>query len=270
MNELSNTHNKDLPEGEEQVIRRRNKSHVWAGLFILLIGGVLLLRQAGFDLPYWLFTWPMILITVGVLSGIKHRFRPGGWIVMLAIGGIFLSDNMIPGQSIQRIAWPLLIMAVGVWVIFRPKTYRNCNHPRNRFSRRWRERGSVPGFTDNTETYEVSDSNDIIDATSIFGGVKKIILSKNFQGGDIMNFMGGTELNLTQADINGRINIDCTNIFGGTKLIVPSTWDVQSDIVAIFGGVDDKRQMIADAPQPTKIIHLTGTCIFGGIEIRSF
>ena len=82
--------------------------------------------------------------------------------------------------------------------------------------------------------------------------------------------MGGTEINLMQADIPGSITIDTTNIFGGTKLIVPPTWDVQSDVVTIFGGVDDKRQILSDGTHPTKVIRLSGLCIFGGIEIRSF
>ena len=82
--------------------------------------------------------------------------------------------------------------------------------------------------------------------------------------------MGGTEINLTQADIQNKVTIDTTNIFGGTKIIIPPTWDVQSDIVAIFGGVDDKRQILSQASDPTKTIRLSGICIFGGIEIRSF
>ncbi|HZH94371.1 MAG TPA: LiaF domain-containing protein, partial [Flavisolibacter sp.] len=104
----------------------------------------------------------------------------------------------------------------------------------------------------------------------VFGGIKKIVLSKNFKGGDLVNFMGGSEINLTQADFSGRIRIETTNVFGGTKLIVPPTWDVQSEVVAVFGGVDDKRQLIGTGVDPNKVLVIEGTCIFGGIEIRSF
>jgi hypothetical protein len=82
--------------------------------------------------------------------------------------------------------------------------------------------------------------------------------------------MGGSEIDLTQADFTGTVKIDTTNIFGGTKLIVPPTWDVQSDVTAIFGGVDDKRQISGVNLDPKKILILDGTCMFGGIEIRSF
>jgi predicted membrane protein len=82
--------------------------------------------------------------------------------------------------------------------------------------------------------------------------------------------MGGSEIDLTQSDFNGKIVIDVTNIFGGTKMIVPPTWDVQNDITAIFGGVDDKRQINGVTLDPNKVLVLDGTCMFGGIEIRSF
>ncbi|HMG67070.1 MAG TPA: LiaF domain-containing protein, partial [Chitinophagaceae bacterium] len=113
-------------------------------------------------------------------------------------------------------------------------------------------------------------SEDYIDSTSIFGGIKKNVISKNFKGGDITNIMGGSEIDLTQADINGTVTIDLTQIFGGTKLIVPSNWQVKTQMAAIFGGVEDKRSLQNVTIDPNKKLVLDGTSIFGGIEIRSY
>jgi hypothetical protein len=107
----------------------------------------------------------------------------------------------------------------------------------------------------------------------VFGGVKKNIISKNFRGGETVTIFGGTEINLTQADVNGGVVLDLTQIFGGTKLIVPPHWRIQSkDMVAIFGGVDDKRPLLSNASteETNKVLILKGTCIFGGIDIRSY
>ena len=248
--------------------RMRNTGKILTGLFIVGIGIVLLLRQSGMNVPFWLFTWPCILIGVGILGGIKNSFRPGGWLIVLIVGCVFLADRLNPGMSIQHYAWPVLLIAMGFWIMVKPKTH-------HRHFGRWQERRRRERWGDDTAIFhgpaETGDANDYLDTTSVFGGVKKIILSKNFKGGDITNFMGGTEINFTQADIPGRITIDTTNIFGGTKLVIPPTWDVQSDVVAIFGGVDDKRQLISGTlPDPSKVVHLSGLCIFGGIEIRSF
>jgi predicted membrane protein len=84
-----------------------------------------------------------------------------------------------------------------------------------------------------------------------------------------VNFFGGSEINLMQADIKGRVKIEVVQVFGGTKIIVPANWIVQSEMLAIFGGIEDKRP-----PQlntiPDKILIIEGTSIFGGIDIKSF
>ena len=118
-----------------------------------------------------------------------------------------------------------------------------------------------------TDTYS---SDDYVDTTSIFGGCKKNILTKDFKGGDVVNVFGGTELNLSQSDINGTAVLELTTIFGGTKLIVPSHWSVKSEAVTIFGGIEDKRQVSPSLDRPEKILLLKGTVIFGGIDIKSF
>ena len=113
-------------------------------------------------------------------------------------------------------------------------------------------------------------SEDFIESTSIFGGIKKNILSKKFKGGDVVNIMGGTELNLMQADINGTVILEIVQIFGGTKLIVPAHWEVKPEMVALFGGIEDKRQMQNVTLNPDKILVLKGTTMFGGIDIRNY
>jgi predicted membrane protein len=274
MNEQSDK-DKELESLEQGRPRFRN-NNIWTGLFILCVGAVLLMRQSGVEFPFWFFTWPVLLIAIGVFGAIRNNFRPGGWMAILAVGGIFLADHLIPGRSIQHYAWPVLLMAVGLWIIVKPKTHRHQRFSqwREKHRQEWRERRETMRQGDsynNDDFAKVSnDSNEFVDTTSVFGGVKKMILSKNFKGGDITNVMGGTEINLIQADIQGKVVIETTNFFGGTKLIVPSTWDVQSNVVTIFGGVDDKRQITSEPLQPNKIVLLTGVCIFGGIEIKSF
>ena len=85
-----------------------------------------------------------------------------------------------------------------------------------------------------------------------------------------LNIFGGTELDLSRADINGEAIIEMTTIFGGTKLVVPSNWTVKSDAAVIFGGVEDKRAMPAVNEVTNKTLTLKGTVIFGGIDIKSY
>lgn len=112
--------------------------------------------------------------------------------------------------------------------------------------------------------------DDFIDSTSIFSGTKKVILSKNFKGGDIVNIFGGSEIDLTQADMATPAVLEVTAIFGGATLIVPSNWAIKSEAVTIFGGIGDKRKIAPLTESPTKTLVLKGTMIFGGMEIKSY
>jgi predicted membrane protein len=112
--------------------------------------------------------------------------------------------------------------------------------------------------------------DDFIDSTAILGNAKKVIFSKDFKGGDITNFFGGTEINCSQADINGRVRMDITQVFGGTKLIVPPHWTIKSSVTSIFGGFEDKRTVSNISQDPGKVLVIDGTSVFGGIEIKSY
>ena len=175
----------------------------------------------------------------------------------MIVGGVFLFDRINPDISMRRYIWPMALIAVGMFFIIRPRR-RNWDN--------WSEKksGDIPGMS------ESWSDEDFVDSTSIFGGAKKNIISKNFKGGDLVNIFGGTDLDLTQADFAGKATIELTTIFGGTKLIVPSNWSIKSEAVIIFGGLEDKRKMPAISETPDKVLILKGTVIFGGIEIKSY
>jgi predicted membrane protein len=94
-------------------------------------------------------------------------------------------------------------------------------------------------------------------------------MSKNFRGGEATSFMGGTELDFTQADIQGTVVLELTQVMGGAKLIVPSHWTIKNEVNAVLGGVDDKRHVNANA-DPNKVLVLKGTAFLGGLEIRNY
>ena len=262
----------------KQEIRKRWDSHernssrgrAIAGLLLLVVGVLLVVRATDTNIfPEWLFTWPMVLIAIGLFSAVKHGFRGPFWVILLLIGAFGLADKIDPTMNLRRFIGPVVVISIGLMFILRPK--RRWRDRWQGTNERWKE--TATGETEvNDTSYDSGsdDRRDFLEVTSVFGGIKKNVLTKNFKGGDIVSFMGGSEIDLSQADFNGRITIDTTNIFGGTKLIVPPNWDVQSDITAIFGGVDDKRQVGGVNMDPNKVLILDGTCMFGGIEIRSF
>jgi predicted membrane protein len=246
----------------------RGPGRIWAGLFLLGIGGMLLLDQMGFPFPDWLFTWPVLLIVIGLFVGLKHNFRRGSWFVLILVGSFFLVQDYYPQWPIHRYFWPALLIFIGLFVIFSPR------HSRPNWKGEWKDqcgparwnRRYSGSFNSSREGYT---SEDFIDSTAIFGGIHKKVVSKNFKGGDITSLMGGTEIDLTQADFNGVVKLDVTQIMGGTKIIVPAHWEVRSEVTAMFAGYEDKRQQPA-VINPDKVLILQGTSIFGGIELKNY
>ncbi len=247
--------------------KNRDNSRIIGGLIIIAVGAVLLLRNTGVYFPRWLFSWPMILILVGIYSGFKHNFRNPSWMILIGIGSFFLVQKFIPGLSREPLFWPLVIIAGGVLFMLRPR--------KNPFV--WtndKQQDSLGGSNTTylgTQSGEVPDASDTLNVRSVFSGVKRNMLSKNFQGGTISSIFGGSEIDFTQADINGQVVIRFEVLFGGAKIIIPSHWAVQNEIDGIFHGVDDNRRFNPDAAlNPGKVLILKGSVTFGGVEIRSY
>jgi predicted membrane protein len=243
-----------------------------AGLILVGVGAFLLLRNLGFWLPGWLFSWPMILILVGIYSGVKHNFRNNGWMVLVGVGAYFLISDFIPSLGLQPLFWPLLIIGLGLLFIVRPgkKSWVDFNADIN-FKKQTKTTDEYGIVTQEPVAADTIDSSDFLMVRSVFSGVVKNIVSKNFQGGKISCVFGGAEIDLSQADINGTVTIKLEAVFGGIKLVVPPHWSVQNDIDGVFHGIDDKRRFNPDATiNPGKILILKGSAIFGGVEIRSY
>jgi hypothetical protein len=255
----------------------RTHGRLWAGLFLLLVGGVLLLEQFGFPLPDWLFTWQMLLIAIGFFVGLRHNFRGGGWMIPILIGGYFLMRDHYPEFPLNRFLWPGILIFVGLMIILAPrKRWWNDDMHRDwhrEWRRQWKEHRHKYGHSQGPTVFSggqtYSSGEDFIDSTAIFGGVHKKIVSKNFKGGDVTSIMGGTELDLSQADFTGVARLDITQIMGGTKIIVPAHWEVRSEVTALFAGYEDKRQQPA-VSNPDKVLLLVGTSLFAGVELRNF
>lgn len=255
------------PQNEDQkpIKTKAKGGNFLAGLVVIVIGALILMKNLGTQFPGWVFTWPMLLIAIGIFSGARHSFRHGGWWILCLVGTIFLFKDFINDLSISHIIWPLFIIFFGLIIMLKPRR-KMCDE---RFHQHWRTRKA--GHYGGIFNEKVVSDEDFVESTSIFGGVKKNIISKNFKGGDILCIFGGSEINLMQADFEGQAVLEVTQIFGGTKLIVPSHWNVVTEMVAILGGIEDKRQNVIETSVPNrKVLILKGTSIFAGIDIRSY
>jgi predicted membrane protein len=258
----------------QDIYRRWEGNHtrgkIFGGLIVILIGCVFFAREMGFFLPHWLFTWPMFLIVLGIYIGLKHAFQNSGWIFLILIGGIFLIRENIPDFEYARFLMPGAIILIGIAILFKPKKkfiYRNERYAFRHFNRMRHGKN----WEDDAFRFNRSVTDEYLDTVSVFGSIKKNIISKDFKGGEVVAVFGGVEINLMQADIHGHVVLEVNQVFGGTKLIVPPHWEIKSELAAVLGSVEDKRPLRNDnATDGTKVLVLKGTTIFGGIDIKSY
>lgn len=246
-----------------------------AGLILTAIGLMLLFQQFDwFFFPSWLFSWPMILIIVGLIRMGNNRSNSSSWLVLVVVGCLFLLEKIIPGAHVLNLGWPAVIIAIGLWMILR---HRRETYPKETFSKEayadndfLNPDPSKAGPSNSARSNASGSNEDYLSSFCIFGDVKKNVLSKTFKGGEVVNVFGATSLDFSHADLSSQVVLDVMQLFGGTKLIVPPHWHVISDVAAIFGGVNDKRVPHADAVTSGKVLWIKGASVFGGIDIKSF
>ncbi len=237
------------------------RGRITAGLLIVTFGTLYLLKTMKFNIPAYLLSWPMILIGLGIVELVKHKFRKLHAYLLILVGKLFLLAQWYPDVISKQMILPIILILVGLVFIFKPKRGR-FKHGHKFNKENWQAMH---------QSFGTISEDDFIDSVSVFGGIKKNVVSKQFKGADIVAIFGGTEINLSQADFNDRVVFDVTNIFGGTTLTVPSNWRVVSEVTTIFGGFDDKRpEQSAIIEDNAKILVIRGTCIFGGIEVNSY
>ena len=261
-----NRYDSTIPGWEDRIKEhqaRHKKGKIIGGIIIFVAGAAYLAKEMGVALPEWLFTWQMFLIVLGLFVGVKHSFRNFGWIVLVGVGAAFMLEEYVPDMHVKVYLWPILIMALGLKMIFRPHGRYNRRWERHMYGRRG---GRFSAFGNEKS----SSSEDTVEIDLVFSGFRKNIISKDFKGGTISCVFGGGELNLSQADINGEAILEVNQVFGGVKIIVPANWEVKTDKTsAVCGDISDKRHNQTET-NSNKILVVKGSVVFGGIDIRNY
>ncbi|HEX9457492.1 MAG TPA: LiaF domain-containing protein, partial [Thermoanaerobaculia bacterium] len=101
---------------------------------------------------------------------------------------------------------------------------------------------------------------------AIFGVRKEKISARNYAGGRIIAFMGGCELDLTNADMEqGSAELEIIVVWGGIEIKVPEGWEVIGNTVPVMGGADIRTKA---APGGRRLI-VNGLALMAGIDIKS-
>jgi predicted membrane protein len=235
--------------GKEPYHNPNNK--VLIGVVLVMAGLFLILRNTGI-FPNFIdnvvFSWPMLLVTIGLVLTLSSSEKTAGIIVM-AVGGFFMIPLVFRETfHMYNMFWPAIFIIVGIlFIVSRRKGFTS---------------GATKGMT----------GDDYIDYVNIFSGVDRQVVSQNFKGGRISAVFGGTELDLTKARLApGRNDIEIACVFGGATIIVPDTWFVTIEVTPVLGGFTDSRKLTPGRTvDSTSQLVIKGAVVFGGGEIKSY
>ena len=177
-NNQNTNFDKDWENRVNEHIQRRRVGKIFAGIIIVIVGAAMLAREMGVYFPEWLFSWPMLLIIIGLYSGIKHSFRNFAWVILILIGSAFMFKEYMPYMHIKEYFWPLFVIMIGLIIIFKPrrkwdiKDYHN-RHKYMRHGRYGHRRGDRP-FCSYKE--DATSTDDTVSMDIVFSSFKKSVI----------------------------------------------------------------------------------------------
>jgi len=244
---------------------RNTASQMLIGAGVILAGFLFLIDNLGWiDLDMRVHFWPIILMVFGASTLAQAPRRGSG----AAVAGIFMIGfgalSLLKGLGLIYISWkvifPIGIIGVGLMMVFRANKRRK--QPDS-------ESTVASGFADDTSLFGVSHgetSERVLELTAVLGGFQRKVTTQDFRGGDLTSIMGGIDLDMRTASMNGVAVVNVFALMGGISIKVPTDWTVELEGTPILGGFEEKTMEPKDT---SKRLIIRGTVVMGGLEIRN-
>jgi predicted membrane protein len=216
------------------------------GLLIIAVGIIFTLDNLGIaDARGYLRYWPAGLIAIGLLKLQQARGGGGaiGGLLIVAAGSWLLLESLDIVQISVWQLWPVLLVLFGASMVWQGLRGRSCR------------------------TGKATDANATISALAVLGGVARGNNSRRFRGGDLTAIMGGCEIDLRQAAIDGEAVLEVFAMWGGIQIRVPDDWTVTGRVTPLLGGFDDKTRPPQGAAAHRLVVR--GVAIMGGVEVKN-
>jgi predicted membrane protein len=250
---------------------RHNGPRLVLGLVVIAIGALFTLDKLGYVNAgeFWEY-WPVILIAVGLGRMIQPRGTHGrGFgVVLIVIGLWFLLSNLDVIDYRVWDFWPVLLVLLGISIVWRAITrpsWEGHSRPVNEAVSEDVRAGSPPAAG---PAERVSDDTSVVNGFAFLGVVRRKSVSQAFRGGELTAVMGGIELDVRGASIQGgQATLDTFAFWGGIEIKVPQDWTVVVQGTPILGGFSDKTTRLGG--DGSKLLVIKGTALMGGVEIKN-
>jgi hypothetical protein len=216
--------------------------------------------------------WPLAVVFIGI----SLLLRAGGLVsaifalAFIGTGGVLLAGNLgFVTSSVTRF-WPMLLVLLGLWSVFRSRSGPEWSGPgprRPRFRRNghW-ERAS---WAEHEQKESQTTDEDRLSRQYTASGAELKIESQAWKGGELGVTAGGVELDLRQAQLDPEgATLVVRVLLGGIDIRVPDTWQVHFDVMPFLAGADNQArstQGVSSAPR----LRIVGNVTLGGVSVQN-
>ena len=232
-------------------------SIVFGLIFVILGVGLLLDTARVIDIDVWgmVYTWWPSILAVWALARVATRSGSFlGNTILFSVGVLLQLSKLDFIDGFWGAFWPIVFILGGLSLL-------------RGTLRRARSTTTMPG-TPRGEGLPFE--GDYVEANALMGGSSTRVTSTQFKGGSISSIMGGLEIDLRSAEIEGNLAVlDATCVMGGIEIRVPPHWNVQVKGTPILGGIDDETNKYRNDNVVGPTLILDATVVLGGIEIKT-
>ena len=224
---------------------KKSSSIIW-GIVLVVAGVLFALNAFGVtNINIFFDGWWTLFIIIPCTVGLITEREKTGNIIGLAVGVFLLlcCQDILSFSMLWKLLIPAIIIIIGIKMIF-GGIFGNKAHE---IIINMKENGNNPKV-----------------GCATFSGCNMNFDGEIFDGAELSAVFGGIKCDLKNSIIEKDCAIQISAIFGGVEIYVPENINVKVSSNSIFGGISNKAESGKDAPT----IYISGTCMFGGVEIK--
>lgn len=221
-------------------LARRAVPSLVLGLAVIALGVLFTLDNLGLvDVEAALRFWPVVLIILGALHLASGRWVGAvGWI---SFGTLLLLNSLEVTELDIFDFWPLILILVGLHIV-------------RKAVRRPRSIGT--------------ESSAEVQSLAFLSGQAHRCTCEDFDCGEVTAILGGSEIDLSDADItDGERVVEVFALWGGVEIKVPREWSVQGRVNTFLGSYEDRTDH--SRADPSKRLVVQGLAVMGGVEVTN-
>ena len=252
--------------------RKGNKNWLW-GILMLLIAALVVASQLGWllEFSFWSLV-AAVLAVVFLVCSITQRSLSTLPFVIAMVYIVLRNQEIVPHVATWAILLVAVLVSAGIGLLFPQKVppgkfvvgaFFGGNdwdeedwNEEDASGRRERARMEMGGI-DNNPSISVN-----------FGSLSRYLHADKLETLSLACNFGGIEVFFNQAELSEKgaaVHLACN--FGGIDLFVPRHWRVSEEISCVFGGVD-KNSRLASPAEDAPELKITGSVMFGGVDIH--